>query len=105
MKSISISRRKFQDSFLAIWSLVVYGVLFAPVLVIVLFSFNATHSRFNLIWQGFTLKHWLQPFADPTLAQAFFTSLGLALLATLLCICLALPMTMALERFRIRGAS
>lgn len=97
--------RRLQRSALLIWSLLVYAILFAPVLVIVLFSFNAPQSRFNLIWHGFTLKNWLHPFADPTLAQAFFTSLGLAMLATCLCILLALPMTMALERFRIRGAS
>lgn len=90
---------------LTIWSLGVYAILFAPVAVIVLFSFNAPTSRFNLVWHGFTLKNWLHPFSDPTLAQAFFTSLGLALLATGLCILHALPMTMALERFRIRGAS
>lgn len=90
---------------LTLWSIGVYAILFAPVAVIVLFSFNDSQSRFNLIWHGFTLKNWLNPFADPTLAQAFFTSLALALLATCLCILLALPMTMALERFRIRGAS
>lgn len=101
-----IARRKLANiPWLTLWSLAVYSLLFAPVLVIVLFSFNAPRSRFNLIWEGFTLRNWLHPFADPTLAQAFFTSLGLALLATFLCILLALPMTMALERFRIRGAS
>ncbi|MFM1811200.1 MAG: hypothetical protein RLZZ336_138 [Cyanobacteriota bacterium] len=105
MKSLATKSRQLQGSILTIWSLIVYGILFAPVLVIVLFSFNASKSRFNLIWDGFTFKNWLNPFADPTLAQAFFTSLGLALLATLLCILLALPMTMALERFRIKGAS
>ena len=83
----------------------VYGLLFAPVAVIVLFSFNAPQGRFNLVWHGFTLRNWLHPFADPTLAQAFFTSLGLAIISTLLCILLALPMTMALERFRLKGAS
>lgn len=105
MTSLMQKLRRLQASMLTLWSLAVYGILFAPVLVIVLFSFNKPQSRFNLIWHGFTLKNWLNPFSDPTLAQAFFTSLGLALLATVLCILLALPMTMALERFRIKGAS
>lgn len=105
MTSLMQKLRHLQASMLTLWSLAVYGILFAPVLVIVLFSFNEPQSRFNLIWHGFTLKNWLNPFSDPTLAQAFFTSLGLALLATVLCILLALPMTMALERFRIKGAS
>ena len=105
MKQLARHSRAIQSGLFTAWSMAVYAILFAPVLVIVLFSFNAPTSRFNLIWQGFTLRNWLNPFADPTLAQAFFTSLGLALLATLLCILLALPMTMALERFRIKGAS
>jgi spermidine/putrescine transport system permease protein len=105
MNSKTIRRKIAGIPWLTLWSIAVYSLLFAPVLVIVLFSFNAPRSRFNLIWEGITLNNWLHPFADPTLAQAFFTSLGLALLATFLCILLALPMTMALERFRIRGAS
>lgn len=105
METLKPSQNRLQAPWLALWSLAVYALLFAPVAVIVLFSFNAPQSRFNLVWHSFTLKNWLNPFADPTLAQAFFTSLGLALLSTLLCILLALPMTMALERFHIRGAS
>jgi spermidine/putrescine transport system permease protein len=105
MKFTRQVKQSLKAPWLTLWSLCVYTLLFAPVAVIVLFSFNAPQSRFNLIWHGFTLRNWLNPFADPTLAQAFFTSLGLAMLSTLLCILLALPMTMALERFRIKGAS
>lgn len=105
MKFTLPASKHLNAPWLTLWSVCVYALLFAPVAVIVLFSFNAPQSRFNLIWHGFTLKNWLNPFADPTLAQAFFTSLGLAILSTLLCILLALPMTMALERFRIRGAT
>ena len=37
---------------------VAYGLLYAPLLVMVLFSFNAPRGRFNLVWQGFTLANW-----------------------------------------------
>jgi spermidine/putrescine transport system permease protein len=63
---------------LALWAAAAYGLLFAPILVIVLFSFNAPHGRFNLLWQGFTLANWLQPLAVPELVQAFLSSLQLA---------------------------
>ena len=36
--------------------------LFLPVLVVILFSFNDNQGRFNVRWQGFTLRHWLDPF-------------------------------------------
>ena len=42
--------------------------LFVPVGIIALFSFNDPQGRFNFTWQGFTLDHWRNPFADPSLA-------------------------------------
>ena len=36
--------------------------LLLPIAIILLFSFNDTQSRFNFIWQGFTLEHWQDPF-------------------------------------------
>ena len=41
--------------------------LFAPIAVIVLFSFNKPKGKFNIIWQRFTLDNWLNPFAKPQL--------------------------------------
>ena len=43
--------------------------LFIPVFIVVLFSFNDNKGRFNFTWQGFTLRHWQHPFADPDLAH------------------------------------
>ena len=39
--------------------------LLLPIAIIILFSFNDTKSRFNFTWQGFTLKHWKDPFGVP----------------------------------------
>jgi spermidine/putrescine transport system permease protein len=81
-----------------------YGLLFAPIAVIVLFSFNAPRGRFNLLWQGFSLEAWRHPLAVPALGEAFLVSLRLALLAGLLATALALLMALALARRRPRGA-
>jgi spermidine/putrescine transport system permease protein len=81
----------------------IYAVLYAPIVVIVVFSFNAPRGRFNLIWQGFSLDNWLRPFSDTALSQAFLTSLGLALLAALLATLMGLLMALALTRYRLRG--
>jgi spermidine/putrescine transport system permease protein len=85
-------------------SLLAFALLYAPIVVMVLFSFNAPRGRFNLVWQGFTLAHWRQPLADPALSQAFFTSLVLALAAALLAVLLGALMALALARSRLRGA-
>lgn len=82
---------------------VAYGLLYAPLLVMVLFSFNAPRGRFNLVWQGFTLANWREPLRDGALSQAFVTSVGLALVASLLALVLATLMALALARARVRG--
>jgi spermidine/putrescine transport system permease protein len=85
-------------------SLLAFALLYAPVVVMVLFSFNAPRGRFNLVWQGFTLENWRQPLRDEALSQAFLTSLALALAAALLAVLLGALMALALARARPRGA-
>lgn len=85
---------------LLLGSLLALALLYAPLLVTLLFSFNAPRGRFNLVWQGFTLDNWRHPFADAALSQAFVTSLGLALAASLLAVLLGGLMAIALSRAR-----
>jgi spermidine/putrescine transport system permease protein len=80
-----------------------YALLYAPIAVTVLFSFNAPRGRFNLLWQGFTLANWRHPLQDAALSQAFLTSLVIALAAALVATVLGGLMALALGRFRLRG--
>jgi spermidine/putrescine transport system permease protein len=96
---------RVRGGLLAIWSGLALLYLFIPVFIVVLFSFNANKGRFNFTWQGFTLKHWEHPFADPDLAKALTTSLEVALIATLIATALGTFMAMALVRYRFRGRS
>jgi spermidine/putrescine transport system permease protein len=88
---------------LGLWSALAYGLLYAPIAVTVLFSFNAPRGRFNLIWQGFTLDNWLHPLRDPALTEAFLASLVLALGAALVALVLGGLMALGLTRARGRG--
>jgi len=87
---------------LAIWSVLALLYLFIPVFIVVLFSFNDNKGRFNFTWQGFTLRHWQHPFADPDLAKALTTSLEIAVIATFIATALGTFMAMALVRYRFR---
>ncbi|MEB3351702.1 MAG: ABC transporter permease subunit [Cyanobacteriota bacterium] len=91
------------SSLLLLWSLLAYGLLYAPIAVMALFSFNAPRGRFNLLWQGFTLANWRHPLKDAALTQAFLTSLALALAAALLAVLLGGLMALGLSRARRRG--
>jgi spermidine/putrescine transport system permease protein len=83
-----------------IWSL-------APVVIAVLFSFNAGRSRST--WQGFSLRwYWSDPvnsvWHDPALRSALFQSLKLASLTMLIAVPLGVLFAIGLDRWRGRGS-
>ena len=48
--------------------------LLVPIVVIIAFSFNDTKSRYNFVWDGFTLDYWKDPFGFQGLGQAMSTA-------------------------------
>jgi spermidine/putrescine transport system permease protein len=88
---------------LGIWSALALLYLFIPIFVIVVFSFNDPQGRFNFTWQGFTLDHWKDPFANPDLAVALKNSILIAIIATVIATALGTFMAMSLVRYRFRG--
>src|SRR5215213_5248831 len=97
------TRDSLRTWFLGIWSALALLYLFIPVFIVVLFSFNDNQGRFNFTWQGFTLRHWEHPFADPDLSKALTNSVEIALISTLIATVLGTFMAMALVRYRFRG--
>jgi spermidine/putrescine transport system permease protein len=90
---------------LGVWSALALLYLFIPVFIVVLFSFNDNKGRFNFTWQGFTLAHWKDPFANPDLAIALKNSILIAIIATVIATALGTFMAMSLVRYRFRGRS
>ncbi len=90
------------------WSLIVYTMLaviylLLPVAVIVLFSFNDPAGKSNFVWQGFTIKYWLDPFGPLGLSDAVTLSLVIAFLSTAIATALGTLIALALERYSFRG--
>ncbi len=77
--------------------------LFAPVAVIVAFSFNNPGGKFNLVWTEFSLEAWRDPFRYPRLVDALELSLQIAALATVIAVVLGSFIALALVRHRFRG--
>ena len=97
------TRDRLRTWALGIWSAAALVYLFIPIAVIAVFSFNAPKGRFNFTWQGFTLDHWAEPFADPDLAVALKNSLLIAGISTVIATALGTFMAIALVRYRFRG--
>lgn len=79
--------------------------LFAPIAVIVVFSFNRPAGKFNLVWQHFTLRNWMHPFARKELTQAMVLSLRIAVLAAVIATVLGTLVALALTRYRFHGSA
>jgi spermidine/putrescine transport system permease protein len=95
--------RKALNQSLNVYAGLVLVYLLLPIAIILLFSFNDTKSRFNFVWQGFTLKSWKDPFAFHDLTEALVTSIKIAALSTILATALGTLMALALVRYQFRG--
>ena len=95
--------RAIREHMLAVFAAAVLVYLLLPIAVVALFSFNDPAGRYNYTWQGFTLDHWLNPFAVPGLQDAITVSIEIALLASLVATILGTPIALALARYRYRG--
>ena len=88
---------------LGVWSAAALIYLFIPIAIVVVFSFNDPAGRFNITWEGFTLDHWLHPFAVAGLREALVDSLLIAAISTILAVTLGTFMALALVRYRFFG--
>lgn len=77
--------------------------IFLPILVIVIFSFNAPKGKYNIKWQGFTLDNWANPFAESELTSALWVSLRIALISTFCATILGSLIALALSRYKFKG--
>ena len=66
---------------LALYAVAAYSFLHLPLVVLIVFSFNA--SRFT-VWEGFSLRWYGLAFRDPQLIEAAANSLMIAISATFL---------------------
>jgi ABC-type spermidine/putrescine transport system permease subunit II len=86
---------------------IVYVLLFAPIVVLILFSFN--DSRRNFIWQGFTLKWYPQLFEDlgpgGEIGQALGVTLQVAVVAVIATTILGTLLGLGLARMQSQRAA
>jgi spermidine/putrescine transport system permease protein len=95
--------RRLLDGSLKLYAGLAIAYLLFPIAIIIAFSFNDTRSRFNFVWQGFTVEHWQEAFSVPDLTDALQTSLTIAALSTVIATVIGTMMALALVRYAFRG--
>lgn len=70
--------------FSKIYSTLIFIFLYAPILVLVVFSFNDTETGSRTIWSGFTLKWYKMLFEDRLLLEALTNTLIIAVVTAII---------------------
>lgn len=83
-----------------LWVGSVLVFLYAPLLVLMIFSFN--DSRRNVVWRGFTTRYYDKALNNDTLVEALINSLTIAFLATIVSLVIGAMAAIMLWRFRFR---
>ncbi|MCY3617074.1 MAG: ABC transporter permease, partial [Acidimicrobiaceae bacterium] len=86
---------------LAVWAWAVFAFLYVPIVVLVVFSFNAS-SRVN-IWGGFSFQWYGEALRNDVITSAIRVSLIVALVSTVVSMVLGTAVALALDRYRFRG--
>ncbi len=81
--------------------MLVYAFLFAPIVVLIIFSFN--DSRRTFIWRGFTTEWYGKLFANEDLLEAVFMTFQVASVAVLVSTIIGAALGLGLARMRGRG--
>jgi spermidine/putrescine transport system permease protein len=92
---------KPRNRLLTAYAMVVYAFLFAPIVVLIIFSFN--DSKRNFQWRGFTLDWYPTLFANEDLLDALTVTLRLALVVVIVSTVIGTLLGLALARVRFRG--
>ncbi|MFC0588585.1 ABC transporter permease [Novosphingobium aquiterrae] len=87
-----------RKAWMRLWMIAVMVFLYAPLLVLMVFSFN--DSKRNVVWKGFTLKYYQKALHNDSLIEALVNSLTIALLATVISVVLGAMAGLMLWRFR-----
>lgn len=83
-----------------LFACLVYLFLYLPILMIIMYSFNAKES--NLVFEGFSLSGYKTLFENAPLLESFYTTIKLTIISTLISVVLGTLATIGLHRYDFR---
>jgi spermidine/putrescine transport system permease protein len=90
-----------RNRWLSAYAVLIYAFLFAPIVVLIIFSFNS--ARRGLVWRGFTLDWYPRLFGNDELLDALIVTLQVAFVAVLVSTILGSLLGLGLARMKSRG--
>lgn len=95
-RSRTTSRLALGQKLLTANALLVFAFFYTPILVLIIFSFNA--GRSGTIWEGFSLRWYAELANDPAILSAFTNTVIVAFMTTILSTIIGTMISLAMER-------
>lgn len=96
-----MKRNKVKKSILASYSFLIYLVLYAPIIILIVYSFN--DSKVNAVWKGFTMKWYYQLASDGDILIALKNSLLVAFASTLISTTIGTLAAVGMYKYKFKG--
>lgn len=84
-----------------VYAFLVYTVLYIPVAVMMVFSFN--DQRYNYYWNGFTTQWYGKLFSNAALVDSLWYSIVIAILSTIISVIIGTIGALGLKKYEFRG--
>ncbi len=95
-RSRTASRLAIGPKLLAANAVLVFAFFYAPILVLIIFSFNA--GRSGIIWEGLSLRWYGELANDPAILSAFTNTIIVAFVSTIVSTVIGTMISLAMER-------
>ena len=95
--------RRLSDLALPAYTTLLLLFLFAPIAVMIAFSFNDPGGRQNITWQGFTIRNYLDLWGRSQITTPMVVSIAIATLSTIAATTFGTMIALALTRYDFRG--
>ena len=95
--------RRWTSYLLPIYTVVLLAFLFAPIAVMIVFSFNDPAGRQNITWQGFTIRNYIDLWGRSQVTTPMIVSIAVATVSTLVATAFGTMIALALTRYQFRG--
>ncbi len=93
-------KRRIGKRFATIYAILVYAFIYAPIAVMIVFSFNDQQT--NYFWNGFTLDWYEKLFTDSSIVEYLWNSLFIGVAATILSVIIGTIGAVGLVRFEFK---
>lgn len=84
-----------------VYAFLVYAVLYIPVAVMMVFSFN--DQRYNYYWNGFTTQWYEKLFSNVALVDSLWYSIVIAILSTIISVIIGTIGALGLKKYEFKG--